>query len=66
MEDGRCTFCGIVSGRIPANVRHEDDEVVVFDNELKWVPVMLVRLHQSDAPEAWREYLYWTAELDSD
>ena len=54
---GRCTFRDVVSGRIPANVRHEDDDVVVFDNELEWVPVMLLlvpRRHMSQN-ELWSD-----------
>ncbi len=37
-----CVFCEIVAGRLPANIRHQDDEIVVFDNQLLWVPVMLL------------------------
>ena len=57
LTDGRCTFCDIVSGRIPANIRHEDDDVVVFDNALEWVPVMLLlvpRRHMSQT-ELWSD-----------
>lgn len=39
---GYCTFCEIVARREPARIRHEDDEVLVFDNRLDWVPVMLL------------------------
>ena len=28
-----CEFCGIVSGRLPRTVRHEDDDLIVFHNE---------------------------------
>ena len=37
-----CVFCEIVAGRSPAEVLHEDEEVVVFRNRLRWVPVMLL------------------------
>ena len=37
-----CTFCRIVAHEEPAEILFEDDEVVVFRNRLKWVPVMLV------------------------
>ena len=37
-----CTFCDIVARRGPAHIRYEDEEVLVFDNELDWVPVMLL------------------------
>lgn len=50
MSDQNCTFCDIVSKRLPAVIRYEDDEIVVFDNRLDWVPVMLLlvpRQHMS-------------------
>ena len=31
----------------------------------KWVPVMMVRVNRDTAPNAWRDYLYWTGELQS-
>ena len=45
-----CIFCEVIAGRSPATIRYEDDEVVVFHNRLKWVPVMLLvvpRAHRS-------------------
>ena len=55
VEDGVCTFCEIVAGRLPAQIHYEDDEIVVFDNHLDWVPVMLLlvpRRHMSQR-ELW-------------
>ena len=40
-EDG-CVFCDIVGQREPAQVRYEDDEILVIVNKLQWVPVMLL------------------------
>ena len=40
MDDSKCDFCGIVSGRMQRNVRYQDDELMVFKNALPWVPVM--------------------------
>ncbi len=37
-----CTFCNIIARAEPATIRYEDDEVLVFDNRLRWVPVMLL------------------------
>lgn len=31
----------------------------------RWVPAMTIRISQTSAPEAWREYLYWTGALTS-
>ncbi len=57
MGEGQCTFCAIVEGRIAANLRYEDDEIVVFDNQLDWAPVMLLlvpRRHMGQA-ELWSD-----------
>ena len=57
MANGHCTFCGIVERRIASNIRHEDDDFVVFDNQLDWAPVMLLlvpRRHMGQA-ELWSD-----------
>jgi histidine triad (HIT) family protein len=51
-----CVFCEIVAHREPAEILYEDDEVVVFRNRLRWVPVMLLvvpRRHLSQS-ELWQ------------
>lgn len=55
MDD--CTFCDIVARREPAEVLYEDDEVMVFRNRLRWVPVMLLavpKVHKTQL-DLWRE-----------
>ncbi len=42
-----CVFCEIVARREPASIRFEDDEVIVIDNKLQWVPVMLLVMPKS-------------------
>ncbi len=42
MDGGYCTFCEIIAGRLPSRKRFEDEDVVVFDNQLDWLPVMLL------------------------
>jgi histidine triad (HIT) family protein len=37
-----CTFCDIVAKREPADILYEDEEIMVFRNRLRWVPVMLL------------------------
>ena len=37
-----CTFCNIIDRKEPATIRYEDDDAIVFDNLLRWVPVMLL------------------------
>ena len=52
-----CTFCEIVAGREPARVFHDDDDYMVFQNRLSWVPVMLLvvpKLHMSQQ-ELWTQ-----------
>ncbi len=42
MTADNCTFCDIVAGRLPSRVRYEDSDIIVFDNQLNWLPVMLL------------------------
>ena len=42
-----CVFCDIASGREPAKIRYQDDEVMVIDNLLHWAPVMLLVVHKA-------------------
>lgn len=52
-----CTFCDIVDRKEPANIRYEDEDVIVFDNVLRWVPVMLLvvpKRHMTQE-EVWQE-----------
>ena len=52
-----CTFCRIVAREEPAEVLFEDEEVLVFRNRLRWVPVMLLvvaKEHRSQE-EVWRK-----------
>ena len=37
-----CTFCRIVARDEPAEILFEDDDLLVFRNRLRWVPVMLL------------------------
>jgi histidine triad (HIT) family protein len=37
-----CIFCEIIARRSPATIAYEDDEYIVFQNRLRWVPVMLL------------------------
>ena len=42
MDPDYCTFCEIVAGRLPARLRYQDDDFLVFDNQLDWAPIMLL------------------------
>ncbi|GBD14580.1 Purine nucleoside phosphoramidase [bacterium HR25] len=52
-----CVFCEIVAKREPADVLYEDDEVMVFRNRLRWVPVMLLAIPKAHMTqeELWRD-----------
>ena len=52
-----CTFCEIVAKTSPADIVYEDEEIVVFRNALRWVPVMLLvvpRRHMTQK-ELWQD-----------
>jgi histidine triad (HIT) family protein len=52
-----CTFCEIVAKREPAEILYEDDDVLVFRNRLRWVPVMLLAVPKAHVTqeELWRD-----------
>ena len=47
-----CTFCLIADHREPADILYEDDEVMVFRNRLRWVPVMLLAIPKRHLTQA--------------
>ena len=50
-----CIFCEIIAKRAPADLIFESDDVIVFRNQLRWVPVMLLaspKAHMTQA-ELW-------------
>lgn len=52
-----CMFCDIVAKKAPAEIVYDDEEVIVFRNRLRWVPVMLLvvpRRHVTQQ-ELWRD-----------
>ncbi len=52
-----CTFCEIAAHREPGDILYEDDEVIVFRNRLRWVPVMLLAVPKAHVTQAelWRD-----------
>ena len=52
-----CVFCEIIAGREPADVLYRDDDIIVFRNVLRWVPVMLlvVPVRHMRQNELWRD-----------
>lgn len=54
---GYCVFCEIAAHREPAEILYETDDVMVFRNRLRWVPIMLLAIpkrHMSQA-ELWSD-----------
>jgi histidine triad (HIT) family protein len=54
-----CVFCKIVARKEPAEILYEDDDVMVFRNRLRWVPVMLLvvpKLHITQ-DELWEGHI---------
>ncbi len=51
-----CVFCEIVAKREMAEILYEDEEVMVFRNRLRWVPVMLLAIPKTHMTqeELWR------------
>lgn len=55
-----CDFCDIIAGRLPRQVRYEDDDLMVFVNRLTWAPLMLLvvpKAHMSQQ-EFWRSEVF--------
>jgi histidine triad (HIT) family protein len=52
-----CVFCDIIDGREPADILYRDDDVIVFRNVLRWVPVMLLAapVRHLRQHELWRD-----------
>lgn len=55
----RCVFCDIVARLAPASIKYEDDEIIVIDNRLQWLPVMLLVMPKRHITqeELWRNGL---------
>ncbi len=51
-----CVFCDIIARREPATIHYEDEEAIIFDNQLDWVPVQLLVIPKShmSQTELWR------------
>ncbi len=70
-QGGRTTWTNIVTscepcnskkgGRTPSEAKMRLRKRPVHP---KWVPVMAIKVSTTSAPDAWRDYLYWTSEID--
>ena len=52
-----CVFCRIVARKEPADILYEDEDVMVFRNLLRWVPVMLLAVpkHHMTQTQLWTD-----------
>ena len=52
-----CVFCDIIARKEPGAIRYEDDNLIVIDNLLRWVPVMLLAIPKKHMTqeEMWRD-----------
>ena len=52
-----CVFCNIVARKEPANIVYEDEDIIVIQNILRWVPIMLLAMpkdHKAQS-EQWND-----------
>ena len=47
-----CIFCRIIAGQAPADVLHDSERVIVFRNQLRWVPIMLLAVPKEHMTQA--------------
>ena len=54
-----CVFCNIVAGREPANIIFQDDDMIVIQNLLNWVPLMLLAMTKTHTTqgELWANHI---------
>jgi hypothetical protein len=59
-----CYLCNRKKGgRTP---REASMALLAHPSQPNWVPAVAIRISLRSIPDAWRDYLYWTGELDSD
>jgi hypothetical protein len=40
-------------------------KLLAHPSQPNWVPAVAIRISLRSIPDAWRDYLYWTGELDT-
>ena len=70
---GKTTWENIVSACYLCNRRKANRTPVQAGMKLRsaparptWMPSVQIRVSTSSVPDAWRDYVYWTAEIDGD
>jgi 5-methylcytosine-specific restriction endonuclease McrA len=72
-KGGRTTWENIVSCCYPCNYHKGNRTPAEASMSLRtvptrpqWVPAVTIRVSTKSVPDAWRDYLYWTGEIESD
>ena len=61
------TCCYLCNRRKGGRTPHEAGmKLLAQATQPNWVPAVVIRISLRSVPDAWRDYLYWTGELDSD
>ena len=72
-KGGRTSWENIVSCCEPCNTKKSHMTLKQAGMKLKkkpvrptWLPAITIRVSKKSVPQAWRDYLWWTSELDED
>jgi 5-methylcytosine-specific restriction endonuclease McrA len=72
-KGGRTTWENIVTCCYPCNYKKGSRTPAEAKMTLRsmpsrpeWVPAVTIRVSTKSVPDAWRDYVYWTGEIDSD
>jgi len=60
------TCCYLCNRKKGGRTPHEASmKLLVQPTQPNWVPAVAIRISLRSVPDAWRDYLYWTGELDT-
>jgi 5-methylcytosine-specific restriction endonuclease McrA len=72
-KSGKTTWENIVSACLPCNGKMGNRTPAEAGLKLRsvparprWIPAVTIRVSTRSMPDAWRDYLYWTGEIESD
>lgn len=54
-----CVFCRIAAREEPGNIVYEDEEIIIIQNVLRWVPIMLLAMTKEHTTQAelWQDHI---------
>lgn len=72
-QGGKTTWDNIATCCVPCNRKKGNRTPALARMVLRqapaqpsWTPAVVIRISRSSVPDAWRDYLYWTAEIESE